>query len=114
MAGMRQDGRDQLMNQAAVTLGHLFRHKGFWQAHRGMGGSVTLRPEKEIAHLSIHFTSALVHFGHVGFGIRLPFLPGVAHISSVWLSDGSAEEPQENHRTRRGDRREEEKNLSFQ
>jgi hypothetical protein len=80
----------------------------------GMGCSVTLRLEKEIAQLSINFICALVQFGHVGFAIRIPVLPGVAPSSSVWLSDGLAVEPQQNHHTRRGDRREEEKYISFQ
>ena len=56
-------------------LGHLCRQVGSVQAHMRMGGSVTLRPEEEIAQLSINFTRAHVHFGHLGFGISLPFLP---------------------------------------
>jgi len=75
------------MNQFDAALGHLCRQVGSVQAHMGRGGSVPLRPDKEIAQLSINITCALVHFGHVGFGIHLPFLPGVAHISSGWLSD---------------------------
>ena len=94
-------------------LSHLCRQVGFVQAHMGMGGSVTLRPEEEIPQLSIHFTCALEHFGHVGFGIGLPFLPGVAHISSVWLSEGSAEEPQQNRRKYEGDLRQCEEDVSY-
>ncbi len=64
-------------------LGRLCRQVGSVQAHMDMGGSVTFGPEEEIAQLSIDFTCALVHLGHMGFGIRLPFLQRVTHIFSV-------------------------------
>ena len=52
-------------------LAHLFRQVGSVHAHIGMGGSITLRPDKEIAQLSIRTTCAFVHFGHVGLGMFL-------------------------------------------
>lgn len=51
---------------AAVShsLGHLFRHVGFRQAHMGVGGFVDL--SLVICHTSIGLRSWPLHFWHVG------------------------------------------------
>jgi hypothetical protein len=49
--------------------GHLYRQVGTVQDHISVGAACTVRSKEEIGQLSISFTCAYVHLGHMGLGM---------------------------------------------
>jgi len=58
------------MDQARGALGHLFKHNGAWQAHRGMGRPCGLWEDTRQLHAGL--TSYALHFGHCTGTLVIP------------------------------------------